>query len=78
MATKHTKFIGYEVGPADNLRLEERELQIEEGDVLMKVKAVGMNRAETLHRQGKYKITKPKEAFIGLEACGEIYDPKTK
>lgn len=44
----------------------------------MKVKAVGMNRAECLHRAGKYKIGKPSEAFIGLEASGEVYDPQTK
>jgi NADPH:quinone reductase-like Zn-dependent oxidoreductase len=44
----------------------------------MKVKAIGINRAECLHRQGKYKIGKPAEAFLGLEAAGEVYDPVSK
>ena len=44
----------------------------------MKVKALGINRAETLHRKGAYKINRPAESFLGLEASGEIFDPKTK
>jgi len=31
-----------------------------------------------LHRQGKYKINRPIEDFLGLEAAGEVYDPSTK
>lgn len=44
----------------------------------MKIKAIGMNRAECMHRQGKYKINNPVESFLGLEAAGEVYDPDTK
>lgn len=44
----------------------------------MKVRAVGINRAECLHREGKYKVTRPEEAFLGLEAAGEVYDAETK
>lgn len=53
-------------------------IKAQENEVLMRVKAVGVNRAECLHRAGKYKIGKPSEAHIGLEAAGEVYDPKTK
>jgi NADPH2:quinone reductase len=48
------------------------------GEQLMKIKAIGMNRAECMHRQGKYKINNPVESFLGLEAAGEVYDPDTK
>lgn len=39
--------------------IDQRELEITPGDVLLKVKALGINRAECLHRQGKYKINRP-------------------
>lgn len=41
-------------------------MQAGENELLVKVKAVGINRAECLHRAGKYKIGKPSEAYIGL------------
>jgi|688.fasta_scaffold192571_1 NADPH:quinone reductase-like Zn-dependent oxidoreductase len=41
-------------------------MQAGENELLVRVKAVGINRAECLHRAGKYKIGKPSEAFIGL------------
>lgn len=44
----------------------------------MKIKAVGINRAETLHRMGKYPINKEVEKYLGLEASGEVIDPTTK
>ena len=44
----------------------------------MKVKAIGINRAETLHRMGKYPINKEVEKYLGLEASGEVIDPNTK
>ena len=42
------------------------------------MKALGINRAECLHREGKYKINRPVEGYLGLEAAGEVFDPKTK
>lgn len=38
------------------------------------MKAIGLNRAECLQRQGKYPPKKKEEKFLGLEASGEIYD----
>jgi NADPH:quinone reductase-like Zn-dependent oxidoreductase len=44
----------------------------------MKVKAIGINRAECLQRQGKYNSNNLAENLLGLEAAGEIYNPLTK
>jgi NADPH:quinone reductase-like Zn-dependent oxidoreductase len=46
--------------------LDERQLECQEGERLLKVRAVGINRAECLHRAGKYIITRPVEGFLGL------------
>ena len=45
--------------------------------MLIKIKAIGLNRAETLQRQGKYPLKPGEENLLGLEAAGEVYDPKT-
>ena len=65
-----TKFINYKDGGPENMFIDERTLKVPEGHLLLKVKALGMNRAECLHRQGKYKINRPEEGFLGLEASG--------
>jgi hypothetical protein len=78
MQTVKTKFVNYKAGGPEAMFLDERELKPEEGEVLIKIKALGINRAETLHRKGAYKINRPVESFLGLEASGEVYDPKTK
>jgi NADPH:quinone reductase-like Zn-dependent oxidoreductase len=57
MASIKTKFVDYEKGPAENLFLNERELPQPEDHYLMKIRAVGLNRAETLHRLGRYPIS---------------------
>lgn len=44
---------------------------------MIKVKAIGLNRAETLLRQGKYPVKPGEEVLLGLEAAGEVYNPKT-
>jgi NADPH:quinone reductase len=68
--SQKTKFVNYKDGGPESMFLDERDLVPAEGDVLIKVKALGINRAETLHRQGKYKINRPAEGFLGLEASG--------
>lgn len=57
--SRTTKFVNYKTGPPENLFLDERVVEAKENEVLMRVKAVGINRAECLHRAGKYKIGKP-------------------
>ena len=51
-----TKFVDYKNGPPENLFLNERELTQLPDHHLMKIKAIGINRAETLHRKGAYPI----------------------
>ena len=58
--------------------LSEREITIGDESELIRVKAVGINRAECMHRMGKYPIKNEVEKYIGLEACGEVLDPLTK
>ncbi|WP_299074648.1 NAD(P)H-quinone oxidoreductase [uncultured Paraglaciecola sp.] len=42
------------------------------GQVLLKVAGFGVNRADTLQRQGKYPAPKGESDILGLEASGEI------
>ncbi len=73
-----TKFIDYKEGPAENLALSERELHPTDGHYLMKIKAIGINRAEIMHRLGRYPIVKEEDKYLGLEAAGEVINPETK
>ena len=41
-------------------------------DVLIKVKAAGVNRPDILQRQGLYKIPSDASPIMGLEVAGEI------
>jgi NADPH:quinone reductase-like Zn-dependent oxidoreductase len=64
--TKATKFINYNPGAPESMFIDQRNIEIHPGEVLFKVKALGINRAECLHRQGKYKINRPIEGYLGL------------
>ena len=41
-------------------------------EVLVEVKAIGINRADILQRQGKYPAPKGESAVLGIEICGDI------
>ena len=61
-------------GEADVLKLEEREIPvIDKNEVLIKVKAAGVNRPDVIQRQGKYPAPPgaPKD-IPGLEVAGII------
>ncbi len=61
------------LGGADALKLEEvGELEPEAGEVVITVKAIGLNRAEVLFREGRYLETPLLPARIGYEAAGYI------
>ena len=45
---------------------------VNKGQVLIKVAAFGINRADTLQRQGKYPAPKGESSILGLEVSGEI------
>ena len=58
-----------QVGDASVLKLEELpKPQPKEGEVLLKVEAIGLNRAEVMFRSGQY-LDQPKfPALLGYEA----------
>jgi len=41
-------------------------------EVLVRVKAIGINRADILQRQGKYPAPKGESEVLGIEVCGDI------
>src|SRR6516165_4085588 len=63
----------HEVGKAGVLKIEELpERNPGEGEVRIKVQAIGLNRAEILFREGRY-LEKPQlPALIGYEAAGIV------
>jgi NADPH:quinone reductase-like Zn-dependent oxidoreductase len=46
--------------------------EISADQCLVKVKAIGINRADILQRQGKYPAPKGDSPILGLEVCGDI------
>lgn len=64
----------YEFGSADVLKLEELPLiEPDEGEVRLKVEAIGLNLAEVGFRAGKYlELPKAFPATLGYEAAGVI------
>ena len=60
-------------GGPDQLRVEEIQApEAGEGEVLLEVRAAGVNRADLLQRQGLYPPPKGASEIIGLEASGII------
>jgi NADPH:quinone reductase-like Zn-dependent oxidoreductase len=63
----------HETGDADVLKLEEHPPEEPgEGEVRLKVEAIGLNRAEVLFRQGLYLETPELPSRIGYEAAGTV------
>lgn len=63
----------HEFGSADVLRIAHADLPAPgEGEVQIRVKALGLNRAEILMRSGTYIETPPLPSGLGLEAAGVI------
>lgn len=63
----------HETGEAEVLRLEEMPLsEPNEGEIRLKVEAIGLNRAEILFRQGLYLETPQLPSRIGYEAAGVV------
>lgn len=62
-----------EFGPADVLGFAVTDKpKPGEGQLLVKVAAIGVNRADILQRQGKYPPPKGESPILGLEVCGEV------
>jgi NADPH:quinone reductase-like Zn-dependent oxidoreductase len=63
----------HETGPPEVLKIEELpELQPGEGEVRLKVNAIGINRAEVMFRQGMYLHTPQPPSRLGYEAAGTV------
>ena len=63
----------HETGTAEVLKLEELPLtEPGEGEVRLKVEAIGLNRAEVMFRQGQYLQTPEPPSRLGYEAAGTV------
>ena len=63
----------HQTGSADVLKVEEMPLdEPGEGEVRLKVEAIGLNRAEVMYRQGNYLETAELPSRIGYEAAGIV------
>lgn len=51
--------------------------ELQDGEVLVKVVAAGVNRADLVQAEGKYPAPKGESEIIGLECAGIIEDPGT-
>ncbi|MBT1065160.1 NAD(P)H-quinone oxidoreductase [Bowmanella sp. Y26] len=61
--------------PNQQLILEQAPVpEISPGQVLVKVTAFGLNRADTLQRQGKYPPPPGESPIMGLEVAGEVIE----
>ncbi|MBQ4832262.1 zinc-binding dehydrogenase [Pseudoalteromonas sp. MMG010] len=48
--------------------------QVKDNEVLVKVAAIGVNRADCMQRQGKYPAPKGDSPILGLECAGEVVE----
>ncbi len=63
----------HEIGGADVLKVEDLPLsEPGEGEVRLKVEAIGLNRAEVMFRQGQYLETPELPSRLGYEAAGIV------
>ena len=63
----------HETGGADALKIEDLPLtEPGEGEVRLKVEAIGLNRAEVMFRQGHYLEDPELPSRIGYEAAGTV------
>jgi putative PIG3 family NAD(P)H quinone oxidoreductase len=69
-------FIDYEDGcSTQQLKIMETSMPVlKPGQVLVKVAAFGINRADTLQRQGKYPPPMGESPILGLEMSGEVIE----
>lgn len=62
-------------GGPELLRLEEHELAPPgPGEALVRVRAIGLNRADLLYLAGRYFGPPPSPSFVGQEAVGEVVE----
>ncbi len=60
-------------GGPEELKLEQRPLpELQNGELLLKVRSAGVNRADCMQRMGQYPVPKGATDIIGLECAGEV------
>ena len=63
----------HQIGGPEVLKLDELPLpEPSTGEVRLRVKAIGLNRAEVMFRQGKYLVSPVLPSKLGYEASGTI------
>ena len=74
MSTATAKIVRFhETGTADVLKLEDLPLPVPaKGEVLLRVKAIGLNRAEVMFRNGQYLYEAKLPSNLGYEASGIV------
>lgn len=74
MADETVKIVRFhEVGAAEVLKIEEMPLpEPGKGEVRLRVKAIGLNRAEVMFRMGKYLMQPELPSKLGYEASGTV------
>lgn len=64
-------------GPAENLYLGEAEVpQLEDDEVLVKIKAFGLNRMDIMQREGNYPLPPHAPQIMGVEFSGHVVASK--
>ena len=67
------KYVDFSEGGPETLKLSETQApELKAGQVLVDVKAFGINRADTLQRQGKYPPPPGESEILGLEVSGVV------
>lgn len=67
------KYVDFSEGGPETLRLSETQTpELKAGQVLVDVTAFGINRADTLQRQGKYPPPPGESEILGLEVAGVV------
>jgi NADPH:quinone reductase-like Zn-dependent oxidoreductase len=74
MANETVKIVRFhETGAANVLKLDELPLpEPGKGEVRLRVKAIGLNRAEVMFRMGQYLVQPKLPSKLGYEASGEV------
>jgi NADPH:quinone reductase-like Zn-dependent oxidoreductase len=74
MANETVKIVRFhKTGAANVLKLDELPLpEPGEGEVRLRVKAIGLNRAEVMFRMGQYLVQPKLPSKLGYEASGEV------
>jgi len=74
MANETVKIVRFhETGAANVLKIEELPLpEPGAGEVRLRVKAIGLNRAEVMFRMGQYLVQPKLPSKLGYEAAGEV------